>query len=594
MSLEGWTDPRLWPGLIKSRWKRHHWYLLAVTLIAILVRSIPGWIYAAWGNDFGIYFSITEDFAQNPQLFRPYSGWGASYNYFPVLYMITAALHHLTGASVWWLLPRVAPIFGGLSVLLFYFMVKTLTRDRTIALLAAAFLASNPFHIYQTSHAAPMTMGHFFMAMTLFLFFKARENHRYVGPLYISTILLIGSHHLTTFFFLISLLVVIFWENVSVEHWTQHFSEDFMFLVLASTMTFIYWMLVATPVYEGFISEGMPLSPWASLMLFYAGLLVLFLVVIPLRRRKWSWPRLIRTNVKNTPRNIIIMFLLSEAVIIPFAFISIPRTGFRFDIMAAVLLMPQIVTLGLVVSGFGASPKMRGGRAVQGWTIVLMLSFTITFITWHWYLIPYRHIEYLAYPFSILAALGVVAYGRYLIKKGFRHTTRFKAMLAFAVAVLILNTASAYAVQTSTSGYREDISNQVLEAADWLDGNGSVKGYSIATDHRISQVFYSRGYNVTSDYVYALWFEDNWVNCTDDLDGWEGKYKPVKYVVIDEVMREDGVQSNINETPRPIEDEAYAKFQQQPFSLVFRTQNKNGDRWVEVYEVDWGYVEANA
>mgnify|MGYP006992556920 CR=1 FL=1 len=79
---------------------------------------------AAWGSDYGIYYGITDDFLKHPQLFRPYSGWGTSYVYFPVLYIVTAIFQGITGLGLDFLMPRVAPIFGGLTVPLLYLIVK--------------------------------------------------------------------------------------------------------------------------------------------------------------------------------------------------------------------------------------------------------------------------------------------------------------------------------------------------------------------------------------------------------------------------------------------------------------------------------------
>ena len=67
-----------------------HWLLIAIIALSIIVRSIPGWIHPGWGNDFGIYYGLTKQFAENPQWFQPYDGWGDSYQYFPMLYLITA------------------------------------------------------------------------------------------------------------------------------------------------------------------------------------------------------------------------------------------------------------------------------------------------------------------------------------------------------------------------------------------------------------------------------------------------------------------------------------------------------------------------
>jgi hypothetical protein len=65
-------------------------WLIVITSFAIFIRSIPAWTNAAWGADFGIYYGLTNSLVRTGELFNQYSGWGGSYQYFPVLYSVTA------------------------------------------------------------------------------------------------------------------------------------------------------------------------------------------------------------------------------------------------------------------------------------------------------------------------------------------------------------------------------------------------------------------------------------------------------------------------------------------------------------------------
>ena len=130
-------------------------WLLLVTGIAIFIRSIPAWTNAAWGCDFGIYYGLTNSFVESGELFNSYIGWGNSYQYFPVLYAITGVAHWITGIDIIVLMPKLAPIFGGLSVLIFYFIVNELIGNKKIAILSSFMLAVLPFHVYQTSAYRP-------------------------------------------------------------------------------------------------------------------------------------------------------------------------------------------------------------------------------------------------------------------------------------------------------------------------------------------------------------------------------------------------------------------------------------------------------
>ena len=98
---------------MKERYKENlkkiatHWLFLLslITALAIIIRSLPAWTNAAWGCDFGIYYSLTNSFVETKELFNTYVGWGGSYQYFPVLYAVTGVAHWITGIDVLTLMP---------------------------------------------------------------------------------------------------------------------------------------------------------------------------------------------------------------------------------------------------------------------------------------------------------------------------------------------------------------------------------------------------------------------------------------------------------------------------------------------------------
>ena len=238
---------------------------------------------------------------------------------------------------------------------------------------------------------------------------------------------------------------------------------------------------------------------------------------------------------------------------------------------------------------------------IIGWLYPITISFVLTTLTWHRTLFPFRHLEYIAYPLSILSAIGAYRYWLSLRREesekdqGFRPRKRLgsRAFAYLIISVLVLNLTSAYAVQQTTSRYEESISEQVFDVVYWMQGNVSGTNFTVASDHRISQILWAEGYNATSDAAYKIWFSENWTGCLDELETVNGSKPQIWYVLIDEVMRLLGVQSNINETPRPMSLESYEKFQLPPFSLLFRSESEDSNHWAELYEVDWDYIEAN-
>ncbi|MFE3846071.1 dolichyl-phosphate-mannose--protein mannosyltransferase, partial [Thermoplasmatota archaeon] len=177
--------------LILTNWI---FWLILITSIAIFIRSLPAYFNPAWGADFGIYYGLTNYFIESKELFSTYDGWGNSYQYFPVLYAISGISHWITGIGLMEIMPKIAPIFGGLTIPIFYFIVYEIIKNKRIAIISAALLSVATFHVYQTSHAAPLTIGHFFMMLSLYFFIRFINNKKYIFPLLISTFLLILSH----------------------------------------------------------------------------------------------------------------------------------------------------------------------------------------------------------------------------------------------------------------------------------------------------------------------------------------------------------------------------------------------------------------
>ena len=95
----------------------------------------------------------------------------------------------------------------------------------------------------------------------------------------------------------------------------------------------------------------------------------------------------------------------------------------------------------------GAPPlsfaRVNQGWEWLGWFMPIALSFLFTTVTWHKALLPFRHLEYIAYPLAILSGLGAYVYWRTLA--GSSSTARkldARHFAYFVIAVLVLNLAS--------------------------------------------------------------------------------------------------------------------------------------------------------
>jgi len=605
-------------------------WLVVITALAIFIRSIPAWTNAAWGCDFGIYYGLTNSLVKTGDLFNPYYGWGSSYQYFPVLYAVTGISHWITGIDTLSLMSKIAPIFGGLSVLIFYFVVYELIGNRKIALFSTLFLAVLPFHVYQTSHAAPLTMGHFFLMLSIYLFIKYRQDSRYLAALFISTILLIMSHHLTTYFYLISLIFIVFFENMDIKEWTAHVKKDTSYILLTSGLIFSYWAFVATPVYDSFMKTGIKIGPLhlesnSILVLFYVLFFSLFGIIW--LKRKYN---LLIEKKEPTARACVAKFsvtlIICFGVMGIFSFIKMPWTNFSFTPLSIIYSIPLILMFGFGVAGFRYTRFIKNGGFVRGWLLATLASLIYGMVTNSPVILPDRHFEYLMAPLSIIATYGIGSIFLNLDyeslakwwtdgvsrihKKSFNLTrkTRIiqKHQLLYIVVVVLLvttNAVSVYPSHVSLNVAYEGITSENMAVIDWMDKNLDKNTSVIASDHRLARMAEAVGFNTTNNEAIAMWDAKNLTGYIKELYGIGtnyGKYHGrITHVVIDDIMKDVVVHVGEEDTvymTNETSQEAYEKFLKQPFELIYRNETIDPDteevlHWADVYQVNWTYIE---
>ena len=605
--------------------KNWFFWLLLITGIAIILRVLPALTNAAWGCDFGIYYGLTNSLVENKELFNAYYGWGESYQYFPVLYAITGAAHWITGIDVLTLLPKIAPIFGGLSVFIFYFVVRELTGKKKIALLSTLFLAVLPFHVYQTSHAAPLTMGHFFMMLSLYLFIKYRQHIRHAIPLLISTILLIMSHHLTTYFYFISLIFIVFIENAGKREWTPSIRRDCAYILVTSGLVFFYWAQVAKPVYDSFMRSGFTIGgiyidASHTVVLFYMLFFSMFGVVW-LKRRLNLFVVKEKPTVKSSLIKFSLMVLICLTAMIVFSVIKMPWTNFSFTPLSIVYSIPLILILGFSMIGIQYMRFIENGGFIKGWVLALIVSFIYGLITNSGVILPHRHLEYIMAPISVLCTYGLtgifstINHRRfskwhekllYLPKPFFSLSKKprllQKRQLIYMIVIVVLvttNAVSVYPSHVALNASYEAITNEDLSAIDWINENLNKNTSIIASDHRLARMVEAEGFNTTLDDAYVIWAAENLSDYSHELQGIGKNYSGrITHVVIDDIMRDKVVHvgfGNIVYMTNETTQTAYEKFLQHPFGLIYRNatidKNMKELHWVEVYEVNWTYLE---
>jgi hypothetical protein len=607
------------------------WHMLAfvgICAAAVAIRSVPAWIYAGWGTDLGIYYGLTSSLVNSGAIFPAYTGWGQSYEHFPVLYIVTALPHLLTGADVFWLMTRVAPLFGGLSVAFAYGIARNIGMGRKSALLAMALLAVNSVHVFQTSHAAPLTMGHFFLLACVYLATKPSMGRADWALLLASTVLLVGSHHLSTYVWLVAMPAMLALQR------RQPSKALLLYVAFASGLAFAYWGLVATEVL-GFVGAGTGL-PWPAIIPAYAGFVALAIFARERLKPVVGW------LAKPVPRRAeVAKFWLAFSAllctVLLLAGAGSSAVNVRVTPLFALYAVPMFAILAFGSAGIAGTSRLDGGPQVVGWFSAVALSMAAALAVGSGVLLPERHLEYLMEPLSIFAAIGMVVLLAPSLEKALRveKTRRFApfrpvddgvvrssagglaperlaglpgrnrpgtaggiwveetnwkvgagAAVPALVIVLLVGSALASYRALPEVGIEDRISGEDLAAVEWLGANASA-GLAVATDHRLGTQLEAKGVNATFERGAVAWNSTSWQSFIGSLAGTDGTR--VGYVLVDDVMRESGVSLAGVGLP-PVPDATYGLFSAEPFGLAARFENSTSGTWAEIYSVNWTFI----
>lgn len=607
-------------------------WLLLFTILAIIIRSIPGWIYEAWGADFGIYFGLSKTVAETGELFPPYSGWGSSYNEFPITYLFNALAYWISGIDVKIIMPRLIPIFGGLCVLIFYFLSYELFKSRKISLISTLFFTFLPFHVYQTSHASPLTLGHFFMILSAYLFLKYRKKTKFIVPLLISTIFLIMSHHLTTYFYLIILIFIVFLENITVKNWTPTFKKDISYLFLITVIVFSYWSIVARTVFESFMSSGLSivgirLNPIFIVMLFYIIFFGMFFSIKLFRKKHFPLRKTViylsnfykkistrtdkktflngRITLNRYAYKFILYMVIFYALLVLVIFLENPLTGSRISLEFIILVTPFIITLCFGISGFSYTYKKKNGKFITGWFLAVVISFFFGLITKNGAILPHRHLEYLMFPLAFMVVFGIGGtfsdpeFKQLLTNLREKTGTSFKNIskrlllpkkLVFVnlvlIILLIISLASTvYYAHGALNASHEVITTENFDAILWISNNLDRNKTMIASDHRLARLAEAYNFNTTKDETRELWEAESLDEYIFELIGRGKNHSRITHIIIDDIMKYevvhisfkvDGIISKYLRNETRLEGDqftAYEKFQRPPFEMICRNES---------------------
>jgi 4-amino-4-deoxy-L-arabinose transferase-like glycosyltransferase len=549
--------------------------LFAVFFLAIFIRLYPLTKYAIWGSDSGEYYYISSQLASDGYISTDYDGWGFGYPYFPGMFYLIGAAHFLTDMDILWAMILTIPILASFSVLIVFFMAKSLFKSDGAGLLAGAVIAVSMPHVFATSHPMPGSVGDMLILSTILFFLFSFKSRKFILLSVMSALALTLTHHLSSYFLFIALFGGLFLSEMLKTKNRKETWFHWGFLISLLTVLILYWTIAAQSFADRVISSAFDLPYWLILSIGYGGLF-LALIMIKLRIHfKWRY----KPKFPQAQRQIalfIILLIILLSVLFFMAFVKVPGTDLELTPAVALLFTPLVVLLAFTSVGAGYLKFIRGGMMIYGWILALVLSLVMAMVTSNRVLLTYRHPQYLIAPLALAIGVGMVmlfnAFGR--DKKGFR-----KGLILGLVVVLFgLTSISAYPSKELMGGFQEGTSQEDMQSVFWARESLN-KGATVATDHRMSSmVFGFAGLNATWDEAYNTLHASSYEECRDEIENIEipSGEKSIDYFLLDDDIK-DGVALRQWVNAEPMSFEAQKKFEEQPFVKLYEA---NG---VEVY-----------
>lgn len=551
--------------------------LAAIVLSAAAIRLSPLLSALYWGSDFGEYFGILRTLVSTGRMPTQYLGWGTTYPYFPGMFFAQADIVHLGAVDMPTVLNLVVPILGALAVLPIFLVGTEVTRDRRIALFAAAFLAGAMPHAYPTSHAAPGTLGDLLAISTLLLFLRIGKDPRAAIPLALTTLALVATHHLSTYFLLLMVLGTIVLRGlVRPLEWSVARRRELAYAIFLLAATFAYWLGYATTFRENILVD-VDVQPWWLLVAAFPVLLAIVAGILLVRRRlAWRFrPRYPDLRRSGMMYGLALAFLLG---LLGFAVLhAIPGTGIALPFATFVYFAPFVVLVAFSSAGRRFFDFLRDGIGPSAWFIGLAASAVIGAVVASRVLIPYRHIEYLVVPVAILAGMGFV---RLLNLSGVAGS-RKAAVVAVCGLLLVINFLAAIPPPSFVANWNEGTQPRSIAGTYWARNH--ITGLVLA-DHRVSTILFGfAGVNATWDTTSTPFFASDFAQARDGLANVlsPSGLSTVTYVWVD-ADEITGIQLRPTEPAQPMSTATLTMLSNSPFLKVFDTG------YAQVYWVAWG------
>ncbi|MCW4025644.1 MAG: hypothetical protein NWF01_11540 [Candidatus Bathyarchaeota archaeon] len=416
-------------------------------------------------------------------------------NFWPANQLFGVVFSQILGLSPITAMALGMPIVAALAVPIFYFLVKRLTGNGDLALMATAiFSTAFPYALFMAGVTKETFASPIYLSVMLL--FLLKQNWKTTLLFTVASVALVLSHHLTAFLTIGILLGLTVASLVTKKNpqLDNSFKSNMFLLVLFSGVTCAYFVLYALPAFQFALSGSDLLSVGAYQIV---GLLVvLYFALKPKRQSKKSG---ILGQVVGLGFVCLMLVLITATSILPNAPI-IPSSYLVFA-------LPFILATPLMVFAVTGSDKKQGSLLFPiVWFVVLLVfggyalfSNSISGVSY-----VYRTLNFLLAPLAILAAFGL--YKFYKIPKLSARVWAKAGVLVLVFSMIALSVYGVYAavsLQESYLGYFWRYEPSEFKASEWVTQNGG--NQTVASDVKVQYLidgYFNGRVDVMAGYSY--------------------------------------------------------------------------------------------
>ena len=443
-------------------------YILIVLLIALTVRLYPTLISGMpFSTDAWPLIRNTELLIQNTPIPLNSNIFDGYNNFWPASLLFGAILSQITTLPTITAMALGIPIAAALTIPIFYLLVKKITQNNTISLIATILLATAfPYALFtagvtKETFASPIYIS-------LILIFMLKHNWKTALLFCIASVALVLSHHLTAFLavgIMTSLSIASFISKKNKDEKVNSNQSNILFIAILSSITALYFVLFASPAFMLTITSSVLLSVGAYQIFVVA--LILYLVNIA---KNFSRIRTIFNCFLGFILVFVLMLLITKIPLLPGA----PTLPFSYFLYA----LPFIIGLPLVIFGLNERYQKNSSLMIPLFWIMTIVAFTSYAV----FANPlgglgfaYRSVNFILPPLTILFAIGL-----YKLFSNPKNLKTHKITVFIATAIIIsmvtVNTYSVYAtvsLQEPYLGYFWRYEPSEYKASDWITTNGN-------------------------------------------------------------------------------------------------------------------------